>query len=263
MAGRSGSRVLAWSAAVVVVAGLIGCGDGDDVTTDAGGAPTGEVLVFAAASLTDAFGEMAAAFEDANPGAEVQLNLGGSSALREQVLAGAPADVFASADESTMAEVLDAGEVVGQPEVFARNRLQLAVPAGNPGGVSGLGDLEREDLLVGLCATGVPCGDFARQALAAAGVVPAVDTEEPDVRALLTKVAADELDAGIVYVSDVLAAADRVEGIEIPPAQNVEAAYPIARLAAAPNPAGADAFVAFVRSDEGRSILERYGFAAP
>ena len=224
----------------------------------------GELLIFAAASLTDALDDVESAFEEANPGVDVQLNLAGSSALREQILEGAPADVFMSANASNMDQVVEAGEAT-DAEIFVTNILQIAVPAGNPGGVSGLEDFANEELLIGLCAEEVPCGDFGRQALENAGVTPATDTNEPDVRALLTKIAADELDAGIVYVTDVLAPdfADAVEGIDIPTDVNVVAEYPLAVLANAPNPHAASAFVDFILSDAGQSILNEYGFGSP
>ena len=119
----------------------------------------------AAASLTDAFGEVEASFEAANPGVDVILNLGASSALREQILEGAPADVFASANASNMDQVVEGGEVTGEPEIFVSNLLQIATPPGNPGNVAGLEDFANEALLIGLCAEDVPCGDFGRQAL--------------------------------------------------------------------------------------------------
>ncbi len=171
-----------------------------------GSSVEGELLVSAAASLTDAFAEMESAFEDANPDVDVLLNLGSSSALREQILEGAPADVFASANTSNMDQVAEAGELAGDAEIFVTNSLQIAVPTGNPAEVTGLEDFAREELLIGLCAEDVPCGDFGRQALENAGVIPSIDTNEPDVRALLTKIEAGELDAGITYVTDVLSA---------------------------------------------------------
>lgn len=238
-------------------------GDGAADTTATTGSVEGEVLVFAAASLTDAFGEVKTAFEEDHPDADVQLNFGGSSALREQILAGAPADVFASANESNMTDVVDAGDVASDPQIFVTNQLQIAVPAGNPGKVKDLGDFANDELLIGLCAEEVPCGDFAREALEGVGVEPAIDTNEPDVRALLTKIGTDELDAGIVYVTDVTAAGDRVEGIDIPAADNVVAEYPIAELAESPNAEGAKAFTEFVLSDEGQRILTDYGFGKP
>jgi len=223
----------------------------------------GELLVSAAASLTDAFGEIALAFEAANPGVDVILNLGGSSSLREQILEGAPIDVFASANTSNMDQIVDAGEVAGEPEIFARNILRIAVPAGNPAGVTGLEDFSRDELLIGLCAEDVPCGAFAREALHRAGVMPALDTNEPDVRALLTKIEAGELDAGITFVTDVASAGDAVDGVDIPEIENAVALYPIAVLANAPNSDAASAFVAFVLSADGQAILGKHGFLSP
>jgi molybdate transport system substrate-binding protein len=182
--------------------------------------------VFAAASLTDAFQQLGDQFEAAHPGVTVEFNFAGSSALREQLIGGAPADVFASANESNMTQVVDAGLAAG-PTPFVTNVLQIAVPPDNPGQVAGLSDFSKPDLLIGLCAEEVPCGQFGREALANAGVSPSIDTNEPDVRGLLTKVENGDLDAGIVYHSDVLAAGDAVGGIDIPADQNVVATYPI------------------------------------
>lgn len=221
-----------------------------------------ELVVSAAASLTDGFADVALAFEEGNE-MEVTLNLGPSSTLREQVLSGAPVDVFAPASPGDMARVVEAGLVRGTPQVFARNPLTLVVPKGNPGRVEGLADLGRRELLVGLCSPGVPCGDLAREVLDSAGVVPAVDSEEPDVRALLTKVSSGELDVGIVYRSDFTAAAGSVEAIEIPDAHNREAVYPIAVVSSGANPDSAATFTSFVLSEEAQSLLRRHGFAAP
>lgn len=234
------------------------------VATACGGEAEADfVLVSAAASLTDAFDAIESAFEEANPGMDVVLNVGGSSSLREQILEGAPADVFASANAANMDQVVDAGEVSNGPEMFATNVLQIAVPAGNPAKVTGLEDFADDDLLIGLCAQQVPCGDFARQVLENAGVTPVVDSNEPNVRALLTKIEAGELDAGITYVTDVASTRGSVAGIDIPAEVNVAAEYLIAALADAPNPGGASAFVEFVLSDEGQGILLRYGFDVP
>ena len=223
----------------------------------------GEVLVSAAASLTEAFTVIEDAFEDANPGIDVSLNLASSSSLREQILEGAPVDVFASANTPNMDRVSEAGAVAGEARVFAENTLQIAVPAGNPAGVTGLVDFANQELLIGLCAEDVPCGDFGRQALDNAGVTPSIDSNEPDVRALLTKIEAGELDAGIVYVTDVISMEGGVEGVEIPENQNVVAEYSIAILVAAPNAEAAAAFVSFVMSDAGQGIMGEYGFIAP
>ncbi|MGH8941360.1 MAG: molybdate ABC transporter substrate-binding protein [Acidimicrobiia bacterium] len=248
---KNGARLLV---ATFVLGTVIAC---------SGSSVEGELLVSAAASLTDAFAEMESAFEVANPGLDVVLNLGSSSALREQILEGAPADVFASANTSNMDQVAEAGEISGEAEIFVTNSLQIAVPIGNPAEVTGVEDFAMEELLIGLCAEGVPCGDFGRQALAKAGVIPSVDTNEPDVRALLTKIEAGELDAGITYVTDVLSASGSVEGLEIPAEVNIVAEYPIATLAGAPNPDAAAAWVEFVLSEEGQAILTRYGFTSP
>jgi len=227
------------------------------------GAGEGRVFVFAAASLTDAFAALGSAFEAAHPGIRVELNLATSSSLREQIVNGAPADVFASASTIDMDAVVAEGAVAASPSTFARNHLQIAVPAGNPGGVTGLDDFADPSLLIGLPAPEATSGRYAAEALALAGVTPSVDSYEPDVRALLSKIQAGELDAGIVFVTDVAAGGDAVEGIAIPSAFQVEAEYPIAVLAAAPNPEMADAFVAFVLSPEGLQILAANGFLTP
>jgi molybdate transport system substrate-binding protein len=243
---------------------LVGaCGGGDTTGTTTGDPGLrGSITVLAAASLTDAFQEVGAAFEAAHPGTTVTFSFAGSSALREQILSGAPADVFASADPSTMDEVVDGG-AAADPATFARNRLQIAVPAGNEARVTGLADFADDDLLIGVCADRVPCGRLGRQALARAGVTPAIDTNEPDVRSLLTKVAAGDLDAGLVYVTDVRSAGDAVEGVDIPAEENVVATYPIAALTDSAHPDVAAAFVEFVRSAAGQDLLASFGFEAP
>ena len=241
-----------WIVAFLAVAVLVSCGS-DERT---------EVFVSAAASLTDSFEAIEEGFEEQNPSVDIILNLAGSSTLREQILAGAPADVFASANESVMDEIADADLLASAATVFATNRLEVAVPPANPGAISGLGDFDREELVLGLCASGVPCGDFAIEALRIVGVDPMVDTYEPNVRSLLTKVESGDLDAGIVYYTDVLAAHDKVEGVPIPAETNVVARYPIAVLHSAAD-TGAAAFVAFVLSADGREILAENGFGTP
>lgn len=251
-----------WLGVLIVVCVPLAACTGDDDTGGSAGADA-TITVFAAASLTDAFTEIGTAFEAATPGTTVEFNFAGSSSLREQILAGAPADVFASANESNMAQLVEAGALDGQPQTFATNRLQIAVPPGNPGDVAGLGDLARPDLLIGLCAEEVPCGQFGREALANGAVEPSIDTNEPDVRSLLTKIEAGELDAGIVYHSDIVAAAGRVDSIEIPDDQNVVATYPIAVLSEAEPAETARAFVDYVLSGDGVVILQKYGFTPP
>jgi molybdate transport system substrate-binding protein len=237
---------------VVLVAVLLmaaaGCG-GDD---DAGGATT--------------------------PGVDVELSFGASSALATQIVEGAPAAVFASASGTQMEVVVDEGLNAGDPVIFATNLLEIAVFAESEGAVASIEDFTNEELLLGLCAEEVPCGDFAREMFANAGITPSVDTNEPDVRALLGKVETGELDAGIVYVSDVVAAGDDagivyvsdvvaagdgVVGVPIPDDQNVVANYPIATLTEAADGDIAQAFADYVLSDAGQEILENYGLSAP
>jgi molybdate transport system substrate-binding protein len=257
-------RLLAVVSVPALVLAACGGDDDDAGSTDAAAAEPaleGDITVFAAASLTDAFAELGTTFESDNPDVAVEFNFGASSALREQILAGAPADVFASANTSNMDDAVDAG-VASDPQDFATNVLEIAVPAGNEAGVTGLDDFANPDLLIGLCAEEVPCGEFGREALANAGITPSIDTNEPDVRSLLTKVEAGDLDAGIVYVTDVMAAGEAVEGIDILADDNVVATYPIAALTDAASTDVADAFVEFVLSDEGQDIVQSYGFDA-
>lgn len=238
---------------LIAIGAACGSDDGTDGRT---------IRVFAAASLTDALAEVADGFEAARPGLDVELNLAGSSTLRAQILDGAPADVFASASPDVMDQVVEAGATAGPATTFATNRLAIAVPSGNPAGIVDVGDFARTDLLLGLCAPGVPCGDLADAVLAAGGIQPSVDTREPDVRALLTKVAAGELDGGIVYATDVLASND-VDGIAVPGELGATATYPVAVLADGPNRDGGAAFVEFLLSDDGRRILVDHGFGVP
>jgi molybdate transport system substrate-binding protein len=257
MSVRLGALLVAATAAVA-------CGgDAGSDDTAAEGGVSGSVVVFAARSLTDVFGELERRFEAAHPAADVVVDLEGSSALAARIQEAGGADVFASADEANMAKVVASGDVEGEPETFARNRLQIVVPRGNPGRVTGLVSFGDSSLLIGLCAQQVPCGRVARELLTRARVEPAVDTNEPDVRSLLAKVAAGELDAGLVYETDVRAAGDSVESLPTPGAAAVLATYVIAPLDDAANLRGARAFVDLVLSDEGRRVLTAHGFLAP
>ena len=264
MSIRAVPLVLPLAAALVLTAcgGSAGDATAAPAATDAEGL-TGTLTVFAAASLTDVFTDLGEQLEADNPGLDVQFNFAGSSALATQVTQGAPADVFASANQPQMAVVTDAGLADGEPQVFAANVLQIAVPAGNPAGVTGLADLAREELTIAVCAPQVPCGAAAEDVFAAAGVTPAPDTLEEDVRAALTKVELGEVDAALVYTTDVTSAGDAVEGIDVPEAEQAVNDYPIAPLAEAPNPEAAAAFVELVRSEEGQQALADAGFRTP
>ncbi len=224
---------------------------------------TGNLTVFAAASLTDSFKELGAQFEAANPGAEVTFNFAASSALVQQINEGAPADVYASADEANMTKLTDAGENGAAPELFAQNALEIIVGPGNPKGITGLADLAKEDVVFVTCAPQVPVGKYSAQAFEKAGVTATPVSYEADVKAVVTKVTSGEADAGIVYATDVKAAGDKGEGIEIPTAQNVVANYPIVVTKAAPNPTASAAFVDLVTSNDGSKTLEKFGFAQP
>lgn len=239
---------------VVAAAALASCSGSGDTTT---------LRVFAAASLTDAFSQLETNFEEANPEFDVELNLAGSSSLREQVRAGAPADVFASANSQIVQTLDTEGFVAGVPTVFATNSLVIALPQGNPGAVGGVERLADDDLLVGLCAPAVPCGELAVQTLDAVAVEASVDTFEPDVRALLTKIELGELDVGLVYLTDALGVGDAVESLAIGIDPPLVTSYPVAALTNAPNPEGAAAFVEFVLSEESSQILSDLGFGAP
>lgn len=247
--------------------GVMTAGCGDDSSSSSTSAPqvAGEVTVLAAASLSESFKELAAAFQTANPDAKVTFSFAASSALATQINQGAPADVFASADTANMDKVTATGAAgtAAPPAVFATNKLQIIVGKGNPKGIGGLADLARPGVVYITAATGVPIGAYASQALAKANVTVTPKSLEADVKAIVTKVTLGEADAGIVYATDVLAAGDKAQGVAIPDAQNVVASYPIAALESAKNAPAATAFVAFVTSSAGQAILAKYGFTKP
>jgi len=253
---RSGCGRLATAALLVTLAGC-----GTDAAATADDEVGGTLTVFAAASLTDVFTGLGGQLEAEHPGLDVQFTFAGSSTLATQISQGAPADVFASADTAQMDVVADLA--AEEPTVFTGNALEIAVPAGNPGGVTGLADFADPDLALAVCAPDVPCGAAAEAVFAAAGVTAQPDTQEQDVRAALTKVQLGEVDAALVYATDVRAAGDDVEGIPFPEAGQEPNEYPLCVLAAAPNPSAAEAFVALVRSPEGQQALADAGFRAP
>ncbi|WP_308283056.1 molybdate ABC transporter substrate-binding protein [Pseudonocardia nigra] len=245
--------------AAVAAAGLLaGCG---------GGAPgAGEqrtLTVFAAASLTDVFAELESRFEEAHPGVDVVLNPGASSDLAQQIVHGAPADLFAAANTATMRTVADAGLVAGEPTVFATNELQIVTAPGNPEGIAGFADLARPDLQVVVCAPQVPCGAAAERIEELTGVTLQPVSEEPDVLSTLSKVATGNADAGLVYATDVGAADDRVQGIAFPEAAQAVNEYPIAVIADAEAADLARAFRDLVTGADGRAVLDAAGFGPP
>jgi molybdate transport system substrate-binding protein len=239
------------------------CGSDKPAATTTSAGVTGNITVFAAASLTESFTQIGKDFEAANPGSKVTFNFAGSSALATQINQGAPADVFAAASPATMKTVTDAGNADGASSVFVRNQLVIAVPKGNPNGITGLADLVKPGLKVALCAEQVPCGTAATTALAAANVSLTPVTLEPDVKAAVSKLKLGEVDAALVYRTDAKAAAADVDGLEFPESAGATNDYPIVALKNAPNKAGAAAFVAYVRSDQGKAVLNRAGFQAP
>ena len=257
----------------LAVLGLVtaACGDDDErvfpsATTDgtaSGDIASGDITVFAAASLTDAFTELGDAFTAANPDASVTLNFASSSDLAVQIGEGAPADVFASADQPNMAKLTDGAGTIEAPEVFATNRLEIIVEPGNPLEIAGVADLADPDLIFVTAAPDVPIGRYAAEVLASAAVEVTPKSLEENVKAIVTKVVLGEADAGIVYATDVRAAGSDAEGVEIPSELNVIANYPIAVPSGSAKPESAAAFIDFVLSPEGQAILASFGFGSP
>ncbi len=219
----------------------------------------GDLTVLAAASLTESFQAIAAAFERLHPAVRVHFSFGASSALALQIDNGAPADVFASASTTNMQQVVAAGQAT-RPVTFARNRLIIVTPPDNPGHITRLADLARTGVSVAVCQAQVPCGVVATQVLRKAHLTVTPATEEVDVKSVLSKVMLGEVDAGLVYVTDAHAAGASVAAITIPARDNADTTYPIVALRASQNPLAAQAFVAFVRSAKGKAALASVGF---
>lgn len=234
----------------------------DQSASGGAGEPAGELRIFAAASLAAAFDELALRFEQRHPSVDVlPIAYDGSATLATQLIEGAPADVFAAADERSMQQVVDAG-VASQPVLFAGNTLVIAVPKDNPGGVKTIEDLGWPETTVVLCAPQVPCGAAAQRLLADNGVSVTPASLEQNVTAVLTKVATGEADAGLVYATDARAS-DDVRAVAAAGAERVVNRYPIAPMREAANTAAAEAFVAYAQSDEAQAVLASLGFASP
>lgn len=216
------------------------------------------VMVFAAASLTEAFSQIEDTFESSHPEIDVVLNIAASSSLAAQILEGAPVDVFASADESNLNLVAD--RVVGDVVTFARTRLQIITEAGNPLGITSVADLARPSILFVTCDPTVPIGRYTAEVLARAGVELRPVSLEESVKGIVTKVTAGEADAGIVYATDVLATGSSASGVEIPEEINVAVSYPIARFSSS---RPSQEFIEFLSSDEARAVLSKFGFELP
>lgn len=268
--GRAQRQLWAFASALGVVAAA--CGGAAPATSSAAPSaspsPTaaplaGSVTVFAASSLTDAFKKAGDQLKLRNPGTDYTFNFASSSTLATQITSGAPADVFASADDASMQKIVDAKLNDGAPAFFIGNRLQIVVAAGNPKGIASLADLAKPGLVVVLAAPAVPAGRYALESLQKAGVTVKPASQEVDVRAVLNKVVLGEADAGIVYVTDVRSAGARVAGLDIPEQHQVLARYPIALVTGSRNPRLAKAYVDFLVSDEGQKLLAEFGFSKP
>lgn len=266
-------RVLLAALAVsgLEMAALAGCGASGEERNGESGGGGGTLTVFAASSLTDAFGELAKTFEEENPGMAVRTSFESSSTLLTQIQHGAPADVFASAAEEEMNAAVEDGLVAGEPEVFARNREVVMVPRDNPANIESMGDLAEPGVKLVLAEEGVPAADYAAEILGKANteygrsfkgdVFSNVVSREADVRASVNRVALGDADATFGYASDYTPdIRDRVEVIRIPENLNIIATYPIAALEDAENPELVREWVDLVVSDEGQRVLEKWGF---
>ena len=225
-------------------------------------AQTGTITVFAAASLMGTFTQIGKQFEAAHPGDTVKFSFGGSSTLATQITGGAPADVFASAAPANMDTVVNAGDA-SSPKDFAKNTAEVAVPPSNPAKVTSVSDLAKSSVKVALCQPKVPCGVVAAQVFKNAGITVKPVTLQPDVKSVLTQVELGNVDAGMVYVTDVKAAGTKVKGVTIPASDNASTLYPIATVSSSTHQAEAQAFVAYVLSPAGQQVLAAAGFQQP
>jgi molybdate transport system substrate-binding protein len=260
------------AASVMVVSSLVAAACGTSSKSSAPPAATpstttvklsGSLNVFAAASLKEAFTDEKKALASSNSALSLTYNFAGSQALVTQIKSGAPADVFASADQKNMQKLVDAG-LVEAPKTFARNKLEIAVAPGNPKHITGLADLEKSGVVLVLEDASVPAGNYTRQAFTKAGLpAPKPASNELDVKSTLAKLTSGEADAVVVYVTDVTAAGNKVLGVTIPESQNVIATYPIAAIKASKNLSAAEAFVAEIVSGSGQQALQARGFLSP
>ena len=258
----SAIAVAAVAATVLSACGSSSSGSGGGSSAGASASLSGSINVFAAASLTGTFTQLGKQFEAAHPGTKVSFNFGPSSGLATQITQGDPADVFASAAPGNMDTVVKAGDA-GTPMNFGSNVMEIAVPPSNPGKITSLQDLAKSSEKVVLCSAPVPCGVSARKVFQNAGITVNPVSNEVDVKSTLAKVELGSADAGMVYVTDVKAAGDKAKGIEIPSNLNASTEYPIATIKSSKNAALAGAFVSYVLSSDGQSVLTQAGFLKP
>ena len=224
--------------------------------------PAGTITVFAAASLKETFTQIGKQFETAHPGDTVKFSFGASSTLATQITSGAPADVFASAAPKNMQTVVSAGDA-SNPQDFAKNTAEVAVPPSNPAKVTSVNDLAKSSVKVALCQPQVPCGVVAAQVFKNTGITVKPVTLQPDVKSVLTQVELGNVDAGVVYVTDVKAAGTKVTAVPISASDNASTTYPIATISSSKNQSIAQAFVAYVLSPQGQAVLSAAGFQGP
>ena len=252
----------------VVAAGLLavavaGCSSSSTSSPSAGSSPsTGTITVFAAASLMGTFTQLGKQFEAAHKGDTVKFSFGPSSGLSTEITSGAPADVFASASPKNMQEVVSAGDA-SSPQNFAKNTMEVAVPPNNPANVSSVADLAKKSVKVALCQPQVPCGVVAADVFKNAGITVKPVTLQPDVKSVLTQVETGNVDAGMVYVTNVLSAGSKVKGIAIPASDNASTVYPIATIKGSKHESIAKEFVDYVLSPAGQQVLTAAGFEKP
>jgi molybdate transport system substrate-binding protein len=259
-------RLTVIAAGVAACAALAACSSssssGSSPSASGSASSSASITVFAASSLTGAFTQLGKQFEAAHPGDKVTFSFGPSSGLATQIISGAPADVFASAAPANMQQVVSAGDA-SSPQNFAKNIMEVAVPPSNPAHVTSVNNLARSSVKVALCQPQVPCGLTAAEVFKNAGIKVKPVTFQPDVKSVLAQVETGNVDAGMVYVTDVLAAGSKAKGITIPAADNASTTYPIATVSKSSHASTAQAFVAYVLSPAGQSVLTAAGFEKP
>ncbi len=259
-------RLTVIAAGAAACAALAACssssGSGSSASASGSASSSASITVFAAASLTGAFTQLGKQFEAAHPGDKVTFSFGPSSGLATQIISGAPADVFASAAPANMQQVVSAGDA-SSPQNFAKNIMEVAVPLSNPAHVKSVDNLAKSSVKVALCQPQVPCGVTAAKVFKNAKITVKPVTLEPDVKSVLTQVELGSVDAGVVYVTDVLAAKSKVMGVKIPASIDASTTYPIASISKSSHATIAQAFVAYVLSPAGQSVLTAAGFEKP